>query len=70
MINQFGNKPEQFNGNLIKKDAQWFVESGYGTFPLKASLQSKPAQDSEGASVTVTVQHQMVIDYNFISLDQ
>jgi hypothetical protein len=58
-------KKEAITGTLERRDGRWFVKSGLGTFALCRNLQAKPAEDMEGARVSATVEHRLVVDYHF-----
>lgn len=65
MGHQYGNRVERCEGRLLQFFGVWKVQSGYGTFPLAAHLQSKPAVESNGAWVEATTEHGLVTDYHF-----
>jgi hypothetical protein len=65
MVNQFGNKPEIVSGRLLQFYGVWKVQSGYGTFPLVESLQSKPDVSSNGSWVSATIERGVVSAYHF-----
>lgn len=56
---------ENINGRLLQFFDVWKVQSGYGTFPLAADLQKKPATDSNGAWVSAVVEAGIVVSYHF-----
>ncbi len=60
------NKKETIKGRLLQFFNEWKVQSGYGTFPLTKSLQSKPTVSLNGSPVEAIILHGEVIDYHFI----
>lgn len=60
-------KTESVNGRLLTFFGVWKVQSGYGTFPLAQTLQTKPDKASEGAWVSASVKQGEVVDYHFES---
>ena len=62
------NKSEKITGRLQLFAGEWKVASGYGTFPLAPALQATPdTATANGAWVTATVRHGLVIGYGFES---
>lgn len=58
-------KPETINGRLLQFFGVWKVQSSYGTFPLSASLQSKPEASNNADWVSATVKLGEVTEYHF-----
>lgn len=63
--------PDTVTGTLTRKDGMWHAATQAGTFPLAASLQSRPAEDCDGARIEATIEARQVTAYHFVgeSLD-
>ncbi len=59
------NQTEQANGRLLQFFGEWKVQTGYGTFPLSAPLQSKPDTTANGQWVEATITHGIEKEYHF-----
>ncbi len=57
----------KIQGRLLQFFGEWKVQSGYGTFPLAKTLQSKPDASNNGDWVEAKVIHGEVTDYHFAS---